>query len=155
MIIIRDASESDREAIVRLINTAFLVELFFIERDRTNPEMVRSLMEKGKFLLAKDGTSLAGCVYVELRGEGGYFGLLAVEPARQGGGLGSGLVAASEEYCRAAGCRFMDLTVVNLRNELLPLYRRLGYIESGTIPFPSDQHPPNQPCHLVRMSKSL
>jgi hypothetical protein len=33
-------------------------------------------------------------------------------------------------------------------------YHRLGYAESGTLPFPPDQHA-SQPCHLVRMSKPL
>jgi len=91
---------------------------------------------------------------VEVRGERGYFGLLAVDPALQRSGLGSRLVAAAEEYCRAAGCQFMDLTIVNLRTELPGFYHRLGYVESGTLHFPSEQEA-NQPCHLVRMSKPL
>ena len=93
MISIRSAGERDVEAIVRLINTAFLVERSFIERDRTNPEIVRALMDKGKFLLADDGPSLAACVYVELRGERGYLGMLSVDPSRQRMGLGRQLLA--------------------------------------------------------------
>jgi len=50
------------------------------------------------------------------------------------------MVAAAEDYCRAADCRFMDLTIVNLRTELPAFYHRLGYTESGTLPFPRDQH---------------
>jgi GNAT superfamily N-acetyltransferase len=115
---------------------------------------VRALLEKGKFLLAEDAGKLAGCVYIELRGERGYFGLLAVDPTLQRSGLGSRLVATAEDECRSAGCRFMDLTLVNLRTELPAFYRRFGYVESGTLPFPSDQHA-NQPCHLVMMSKPL
>ena len=150
----RTAQVEDAESIARLVNVAFRPERFFIDADRTNPEKVRALLQKGKFLLAEEAGALAGCVYVELRGERGYFGLLAVDPAVQRSGLGSRLVIAAEEYCRAAGCAFMDLTIVNLRTELPPFYNRLGYVESGTLPFPSDQHP-NQPCHLVRMSKPL
>lgn len=151
----RTAQLEDAENIARLVNTAFHVERFFIDADRTNPEKVRALMQKGRFFIAEESGALAGCVYVELRGQAGYFGLLAVDPAKQGVGLGSRLVAASEEYCRAAGCHLMELTVVNLRVKLLPFYRRLGYLESGTMPFPPDQNAPNQPCHLVRMSKPL
>lgn len=150
----RTAKAEDGENIASLVNTAFRPERFFIDGDRTNPEKVRALMQKGKFLLAEDAGTLTGCVYVELRQERGYFGLLAVQPRRQRAGLGSALIAAAEEYCRAAGCRFMDLTVVNLRIELPPFYHRHGYVESGTLPFPSEQTP-NQPCHLVRMSKPL
>ena len=91
---------------------------------------------------------------MEVRGERGYFGLLAVDPALQRSGVGSRLIAIAEDECRSAGCRFMDLTIVNLRTELPAFYQRLGYVESGTLPFPSEQEA-NQPCHLVRMSKPL
>src|SRR6266852_6370406 len=154
MISVRIARMTDVEAIVRLINTAFLVERFFIERDRTNSEMVRSLMEKGKFLLVDDGPSLAGCVYVELRGERGYFGLLSVDPRRQRSGIGARLIAAAEQHCRSAGCRFMDLTFVNVRQELPAYYQRFGYVENGVLPLPADQVA-KIPVHLVRMSKPL
>jgi GNAT superfamily N-acetyltransferase len=150
----RTAEPEDAENIARLVNAAFRPERFFIDEDRINPDKVRALLQKGKFLLAEEAGALAGCVYVERRGERGYFGLLAVDPALQRCGLGSRLVAAAEEYCHAADCHFMDLTIVNLRTELPAFYHRLGYVESGTLPFPADQHA-NQPCHLVRMSKPL
>jgi GNAT superfamily N-acetyltransferase len=152
---VRTAESADAENIACLVNTAFRPERFFIDGDRTNPDKVRALLPKGKFLLAEEAGTLIGCVYVELRGERGYFGLLAVERARQRGGIGACLVTAAEDYCRSAGCRFMDLTIVNLRTELPVYYRRLGYAECGTLPFPDDQHPPKIPCHLVRMSKPL
>jgi predicted N-acetyltransferase YhbS len=151
---LRTAQPEDAERIAQLVNAAFRPERFFITADRTNPEKVAALLEKGKFFLAEQDEKLTGCVYVELRGERGYFGLLAVDPAAQRAGLGSRLIGAAEEYCRAAGCQFMDLTIVNLRRELPAYYRRFGYVESGTLPFPADQQP-NQPCHLVKMSKPL
>jgi GNAT superfamily N-acetyltransferase len=151
----RTAELVDAENIARLVNIAFRTERFFIDADRTDPDKVRALLQKGKFLLAEEVSKLVGCVYVELRGERGYFGLLAVDPARQHSGMGSFLIEAAEDYCCAAGCLFMDLTIVNLRKELPGYYRRRGYVENGTLPFPEDQHPPKIPCHLVRMSKPL
>ena len=151
----RNAESADAESIARLVNAAFRPERFFVDADRTSPDKVRALLEKGKFLLAEDAGVLVACVYVELRGERGYFGLLAVDPSRQRTGMGSRLIDAAEDYCRSAGCRFMDLTTVNLRKELPGYYRRRGYVENGTLPFPADQHPPKMPCHLVKMSKSL
>jgi GNAT superfamily N-acetyltransferase len=151
----RTAESADAENIARLVNIAFRPERFFIDADRTNPNKVRELLEKGRFLLVEDDHTLVACIYIELRGDRGYFGLLAVDPARQRAGVGSRLIDAAEEHCRAAGCRFMDLTVVNLRKELPGYYRKRGYMENGTLPFPSDQHPPKMPCHLVKMSKPL
>ncbi len=151
----RWAESADAENIARLVNAAFRPERFFIDADRTGPEKVRALLENGKFLLAEEAGVLVACIYMELRGERGYFGLLAVDPAKQRTGLGSRLIEAAEEYCRAGGCHFMDLTTVNLRKELPGYYRRRGYVENGTLPFPADQHPPKMPCHLVKMSKPL
>lgn len=151
----RTAEPADAEKIACLVNIAFRPERSFIDGDRTSPEKVLALFQKGKFLLAEDAGELTGCIYVELHGERGYFGLLAVDPARQRVGLGSRLVALAEDHCRAAGCIVMDLTIVNLRKQLPGYYRHLGYTENGTLPFPEEQHPPKVPCHLVKMSKPL
>jgi N-acetylglutamate synthase-like GNAT family acetyltransferase len=115
----RTAESADAENIASLVNLAFRPERFFVDGDRTNPEKVRALLPKGKFLLAEETGTLIGCVYVELRGDRGYFGLLAVDPARQQSGIGARLVEAAEDYCRSAGCRFMDLTMVNLRTNII------------------------------------
>jgi ribosomal protein S18 acetylase RimI-like enzyme len=154
MIAFRSAQPNDVDAIVRLINTAFLVEQFFIERHRTNPEMIRSLMETGQFLLAEDEPHLVGCVYVELRGEHGYLGMLSVDPARQRMGVGRQLIANAEQFFRAAGCHSSDLRIVNVRPELLALYRRLGYEVTGTSPYDTVVEP-KMPVHFIHMSKPL
>ncbi|HEV2522471.1 MAG TPA: GNAT family N-acetyltransferase [Candidatus Acidoferrales bacterium] len=154
MISIRTADGRDDEAVARLVNTAFHVEQFFIERDRTNPANVRALMGKGKFLLAEDGSNLAGCIYMELRGERGYFGMLSVEPSRQGSGVGRALVDAVEKIFREAGCMFSDMKIVNVRTELHDLYSRWGYAETGVAPY-DDPHPTKIPVHFVKMSKPL
>ncbi len=84
----RFATEADAEAISALVNAAFKVERFFVDGDRISPEKVREMTRRGKFMLAEDGGAMIACVYVELRGQRAYFGLLAVDPARQGEGLG-------------------------------------------------------------------
>jgi GNAT superfamily N-acetyltransferase len=151
---IRRAVLTDAQQITALVNLAFRVERFFVEGDRIDVERVRGLMEKGAFLLAEDADGLAGCVYVELRGERGYFGLLAVEPSRQRCGLGGRLAREAEDYARAAGCRAMGMQTVNVRTDLPPVYRKLGYLETGTAPFPSEVRS-KLPCHFVVMSKPL
>ena len=52
--------------------------------------------------------------------------MLAVSPTRQGTGVGRIMVNAVEEYCRKNGCRHPDITVLTLRPELPPFYRKLG-----------------------------
>jgi len=111
-------------------------------------------MAKGKFLVAEDSTSLAGCVYVELRGDRGYLGLLGVDPPRQGTGLGRKLMDAAEHYFREAGCRAIDLRIVSARTPLPAFYGHLGYFEKGTAPFAPDV-PVKVPCHYILMSKSI
>ena len=151
----RVAEVTDAPAIMAVINAAFRrAESFLIDRDRVDLEMVRSLLEKGKFLVAEDGGVLAGCVYIELRGDRAYLGLLSVDPDRQKAGLGSQLMNAAENYCARAGCRFMDLRIVNVRRELPAFYRHRGYVETGTAPFTPGLNP-KVPCHFVEMSKPL
>jgi N-acetylglutamate synthase-like GNAT family acetyltransferase len=150
----RTAEPADAPAIARLVNDAFRSERFFIDADRTDSEKVSALLQKGKFLMLFEDDKLAGCIYTELRGERGYFGLLAVEPQHQRSGIGACLIAGAEQDCSAGGCRFMDLTFVNVRKELPAYYKRFGYVENGTLPFPADQVA-KIPVHLVRMSKPL
>jgi predicted N-acetyltransferase YhbS len=152
---LRLAEVKDAEAITSLINSAFrLAESFLIDRDRIDQESVQSLLEKGKFLVAIENGVLVGCVYVELRGERAYLGLLSVEPQSQKAGVGSKLMSAAEEYCANAGCRFMDLRIVNVRRELPSFYQRRGYVETGTAPFVPGLNP-KVPCYFVEMSKPL
>jgi GNAT superfamily N-acetyltransferase len=151
----RVAEIADAEGIVSVINAAFrLAESFFIDGDRINLDAVRELLRKGKFLVTENNGVLEACVYVELRGDRSYLGLLAVNPRLQKGGLGSELMNAAEEYCAKAGSRFMDLQTVNLRQENLAFYRRRGYVETDTAPFPPELNP-KVACHFVKMSKPL
>ena len=152
---IRLAEIQDAEAITALINSAFRkAESFFIERDRIDVASIRALMEKGQFFVAEDNGTLAGCVYVEKRDKRAYLGLLSVDPALQNAGIGSMLMNAAEEYGAQAGCRFMDLRIVNLRTENHALYTRRGYVETGSEPFPPELTP-KLPCHFINMSKPL
>ena len=152
---VRLAEPQDLDAIMAVINAAFRkAESFFIDRDRLDLETTRSLMEKGEFLVVDDGGTIPGCVYIELRGERAYLGLLSVDPQRQKSGLGSTLMNAAEDFCKNAGCGFMDLRIVNLRTENEVFYKRRGYVETGTSPFPAELTT-MLPCHFVEMSKPL
>ena len=151
---IRAAVSGDIHALVRLINAAFIVEQFVFDGDRISAEEARAFMETGKFFVAHDSAGFAGCVYVELRNGRGYLGLLAVDPERQGTGLGRKLVAAAEDYFRIEGCCAVDLRIISQRTPLPPFYRRLGYMEIGTAPFALSLRA-KVPGHYIIMSKPL
>ncbi len=152
---IRVAEAHEAGAITGVINAAFRkAESFFIERDRIDLEKVQALQRSGEFLVFEETGRIAGCVYVEMRGERSYLGLLAVDPEAQKAGVGSKLMSAAEEHCRKAGSRFMDIQIVNLRRELPEFYRRRGYVETGTAPFTAGINP-KLPCHFVKMTKGL
>jgi len=148
------AKTADAEALTALINAAFAVEKFFIDGNRVNLDMVRALLEKGRFLVARNEAGVAGCVYLERRGERGYLGLLSVDPARQKTGLGRLLMEAAEDYGRECWWKAVDLRVVNLREELPAFYRRLGYQDCGEEEFPPGE-PARLPCHFLKMTKAL
>jgi len=151
---LRLATEADAETLLSLINRAFDVERFFIDADRLRLDEVYERLGSGCFLMLEQDGAAVTCVYLEQRGERAYLGLLSVDPKRQGQGLGARMMAAAEEHCRRQGCRHLDLRVVNLREELPPFYRKFGYVEIGTSPFPPEE-PVKMACHFIEMSKEL
>lgn len=152
---IRVARSADAARITAVINAAFrIAEEFFIDSSRITEAEVKDSLAKGAFLLAENGEKLLGCVYVEMRDTRSYLGLLSVDPERQQGGVGSLLMREAEQYCRERGSRFMDILIVHLREDLPQFYRKRGYIENGTSPFPTDVET-RVPVHFINMSKPL
>jgi len=152
---LRLAHATDAERLVKVINAAFRqAESYIIDRDRVDLELVQSLLEKGEFLVAENEDALVGSVYWERRGDRAYLGLLSVAPERQNGGVGSTLVREAEQRSARAGCRFMDLRIINLRRENHAFYTRRGYVETSTEPFPA-HFETKLACHFINMSKPL
>jgi ribosomal protein S18 acetylase RimI-like enzyme len=153
---IRPAVDADRPRLIPLINSAFSVEIF-LQGPRTDEERLAASMEKGTILVVEDGAGrLLGSVYTELRSKHGYVGMLAVDPEHQHRGLGGRLMRAAEERFRNQGCDGVEITVLSLRPELLPIYRRFGFVETGTEPF-RYPHPlaAGLECHYIVMQKPL
>jgi ribosomal protein S18 acetylase RimI-like enzyme len=153
---LQTATVADIPSIVRLVNAAFAVETF-INGPRTDGEEVRRLMDSGTFLVAKESNGeIVAAVYTEIGEARGYFGMLAVNPDRQGTGLGRAMVYAAEAHLHQCGCERVDITVLNLRTELFPFYTKLGYTVAGTV----DYHKlhalkPGIVCVQIVMSKPL
>jgi len=150
----RIATEGDAAALVALINAAFAVERPIFGGERIDRKGVLAYLKKGAFLIAEDVNELIGCVYGEVRGESGYVGLLSVQPARQGTGLGRRLMEAVEDFFREKGCRKAELRVVSAREGLPAFYRHLGYAESGIEPLPAELKA-KVACHFQYMTKAI
>jgi GNAT superfamily N-acetyltransferase len=71
-------------------------------------------------------------------GDSAYFGLFAVDPTRQGGGIGRQVLTYAEEFAqRQWGVRRMEMMVIWLRKDIIDWYARRGYRKTGeTRPFP-------------------
>jgi len=157
---LRVATLDDVLAITELVNAAFRVEDFFKAGDRTDVDEVREHFATGEFLVldADDesfgGRHLVACVYLARDGAKAYFGMLSIDPGRQGRGLGRVMIEGLEARCRESGCREIEIHVVDLREELPPFYRRFGYVETGVLPFPDDGSS-TRACHFIVMTKRL
>src|SRR5260370_27092112 len=161
-------------AMIPVVNAAFAIETF-LDGTRTDEERMAEMMRKGEFLVAEevvaeesaDGVAketaavngqrrIVAAVYTELRGERGYFGMLSVDPSRQGTGLGRVMVEAAEDYCRKHRSKHVDIVVLSLRPDLPPFYRKLGYIQTGTEAARTSRPlKDGVECHGVTMSKLL
>lgn len=92
-------------------------------------------------LIAEDeqGLLISCCEVVWPKGgDSAYFGLFAVDPTRQGGGIGRQVLTYAEEFAqRQWGVRKMEMMVIWLREDIIAWYARRGYQKTGeTRPFP-------------------
>ncbi|AXE25250.1 GNAT family N-acetyltransferase [Streptomyces globosus] len=145
----RPAVEADVPELVALVESAYrgdasragwTTEADLLDGQRTDPDGVRAVIRTpGSVLLAveRDG-ELVACCQLEHRGDHAYFGMFAVRPGLQGGGLGKEVLAEAERRCREMwAAKEMRMTVVSLREELIAYYERRGYRRTGELsPFP-------------------
>lgn len=94
------------------------------------------------------------CLFAKVTGDRGYVGTLSVDPARQKSGIGRRMMQEAENYCRNAGCKALDIRIVNLRTELPAIYRKFGFVETGTQSAEVVKNA-TQPIHFITMSKPL
>ena len=101
---------------------------------------------------------IIGSVYLELKGERLYLGMLTVSPTLQAKGIGRQLLKKAEEIAHQLNCRVIFMTVITSRAELIKWYERRGYRANGKIiPFPSDTKfgVPNQVIELAEFEKEV
>ena len=75
----------------------------------------------------RDGGALVATVMVGDDGHRGWVYYLAVDPARQRGGLGRLMMAAAEDWLAKRGCPKLNLMVRGDNTQARGFYARLGY----------------------------
>ncbi|WP_141579226.1 GNAT family N-acetyltransferase [Actinomadura sp. WMMA1423] len=145
----RTASAQDVPALVALVESAYrgdasragwTTEADILDGQRTDPEAVAAVVGEpaSVMLVAEADGALVACCQLEDRGGHAYFGMFAVSPSQQGGGLGRRVLAEAERLARERwGAAEMHMTVISVRDDLIAWYVRRGYARTGrTSPFP-------------------
>ncbi|MEV7381161.1 GNAT family N-acetyltransferase [Streptomyces lydicus] len=145
----RTALDTDVPELVTLIESAYrgdasragwTTEADLLEGQRTDPDGVAAVVnaDSGRLLIAERDGELIACCQLEHRGDHAYFGMFAVRPELQGGGLGKIIIAEAERTAvETWGAREMRMTVIRQRAELVAWYERRGYRRTGQFtPFP-------------------
>ena len=145
----RAAGAADVARIVTLVESAYrgdasrkgwTTEADFLDGQRTDPAGVAGIIGKphNRILLAEQGGALLACCHLEKQGDTCYFGMFAVVPTLQGGGVGKRMLAEAERIAAQEWkCTQMEMTVITIRDELIAWYERRGYRRSGVFkPFP-------------------
>ena len=145
----RAATDADIDAIVALVTSAYrgessragwTTEADLLDGNRIDPEVLRTDLERprSRVLLAEADGGLQACAHVADEDGAGYFGMFAVRPGLQGGGLGKQLLAECERIARDEWqLPVMRMTVIDVRAELIAFYERRGYRRTGEFkPFP-------------------
>ncbi|ROW06512.1 hypothetical protein VMCG_04253 [Cytospora schulzeri] len=145
----RKATAADVPALDALVRSAYrgesskqgwTTEADFIEGERIDEAGILAKINQpgGAILVVSDAGAqpgdhppLACCEVSRTPGPGGlaYFGLFAVNPRLQNGGIGKRVLQEAERYAREElGVRTMEMQVVWLREELVAWYVRRGYV---------------------------
>ena len=146
----RDAAPGDVDAIVALVTSAYrgeasragwTTEADLLDGNRIDPDVLRGDIgrPRSRVLLASQDGELVACAHVAVVDGAGYFGMFAVRPVLQGGGLGRAVLAEAERIVRDDwGLATMRMTVIDVREELMAWYERRGYRRTGVKkPFPA------------------
>jgi ribosomal protein S18 acetylase RimI-like enzyme len=169
----RLATAADASALVDLIRAAYrgpasyerwTSEERLVRGTRTDEPAVLAAIESigsAMLVVEAEGGEPVACCRIADRGDGlAYFGMFAVDPARQGAGTGRQVVRWAElAAVELFGCLTLELEVLGQQEQLRGWYERLGYLPTGEIrPFPADPVfavPMRDDLYLVVLAKRL
>lgn len=126
VVTMRPARRSDVDTLVRLVNDAYRKTEGHVFPGTTRTARGDLLQQVDRIVVAEADGRPAGCMYFAIEQERAHFGMLAVDVAAQGRGIGSALIAHAEALARRAGIGTMHMEAVKEAN-LIPFYERRGY----------------------------
>jgi ribosomal protein S18 acetylase RimI-like enzyme len=141
----RTATAEDVDAVVDLVQSAYrgpasrrgwTTEADLLEGQRIDRAMLDEVLAQPAttvLLAERDGTLLA-CCELERPERGGvaHLGMFAVDPDRQGGGVGRSVLQHAERLAgQDWGAGSIELSVIEQRSELIAWYERNGYLRTG------------------------
>lgn len=146
----RAATVADIAALIPLVTSAYrgdvsrqgwTTEADILDGNRIDAEVLRGDIERprSQVIIAERAGQMLACAHVCDDGGVGYFGMFAVRPDLQAGGIGRQVLAEAERIARDDwGLPTMRMTVIDLRVELIAWYERRGYVRTGIKkPFPA------------------
>ena len=88
---------------------------------------------RGEFLVGEiAGAVVAMGALLPVDAETAEVKRIRVDPARQGQGLGQMMLATLEERAEVLGYRHLQLDTLEIQSSAVKLFRRNGYLETGT-----------------------
>jgi ribosomal protein S18 acetylase RimI-like enzyme len=145
----RAATAADIPALVALVTSAYrgessragwTTEADLLDGNRIDPDVLREDLarDRSRVLVAERDGAMIACAHVADEDGAGYFGMFAVDPQRQGGGIGDAVLREAERVAREEWkLPAMQMTVIDVRDSLIAFYERRGYRRTGIKkPFP-------------------
>ena len=131
-----EATPQDIPALCELINLAYrgqvgwTTEQHLVAGDRIKPTHVHSLLAltKSALLIYKSANTIDACIHIAITATLAHIGTFAVNPSKQGSGIGNLLLNTAEEYAEKYGASCSEVAVLEPRLELISYYQRRGYI---------------------------
>ncbi|MFX1824041.1 GNAT family N-acetyltransferase [Acinetobacter sp. AS5] len=164
---IRLASKADIQQLTILINTAYrtrggwTTEEGMIQGDRIQEQQLYELLNSADFQLfvLENENKLLGCIGVSLGQQVAEIGSFAVAPAEQNSGYGKQLLDFAESHIfEIFKKKVIQMSVLNVRTELLAYYQRHGYQLTEKIeayPLGQKLGEPLIPLHLLILEKII
>lgn len=145
----RTATAADIPALVELVTSAYrgdasragwTTEADLLDGQRVDADTIATELHRPRslILLAEQAGVLVACCHIADEDGCGYFGMFAVSPRAQGGGIGKQVLHHAEYLVSTRwGLPTMQMTVIDCRDELIAFYERRGYARTGIRkPFP-------------------